>query len=1035
MCVRYVIVRAVVSGRWPTVEQKPNTVSQTKRVRIRDFVLRGAFLFGVWGIGLLAAASAQNPVVIENQQLGTSQWQIPWGSAGTDVGGQIKGYASTTSVNKGQNITFYVSVNPAQAYTIDVYRMGWYQGLGGRLMQHIGPLNGSRQATCPTNSTTGMIECHWAAAFSLPTQSSWTSGVYLALLTNAQGYKNYINFVVRDDSRIAALLYQQPVTTYEAYNDYPYDNKTGKSLYLFNSYGANTVTGGPNAAKVSFDRPYMGDGTGINWGQSFLSWEFAFVRWMESSGYDVSYATDVDTHVNGSMLLNYRGILSVGHDEYFSKPMYDAFIAARDAGVNLGFFGADPIGWQVRFESSSSGVPNRVMVCYRNATIDPISDPTLKTVEWLDPLLNRPEQTLVGVQYTSQVMWQQQYDGYVHYVVANSANWVYAGTGFKDGDSVAGIVGYEADRLFSQYPPPNAISGTSALLSNSPFTSNQSTPDYANSSVYQAASGAWVFAAGTMGWSRALDNYSGQNLVDPRIQQTTANILNRFIALRGDFTLGASPASQAVVQGGSTSYSVSISPTGGFSGQVTLSVSGLPVGASGSFAPNPATTSSTLSVTTSTNTPTGGYTLTITGVSGTLTHTFTVSFVVNTLVDFTLGVSPASQALVQGGSTSYSVSISPTGGSSGQVTLSVSGLPVGASGSFAPNPATTSATLSVTTSTSTPTGGYTLTVTGSSGSLTHTTAVTLVVGSPDFTLNASPSSQTVRQGGSTSYSVSISPTGGFSGQVTLSVSGLPVGASGSFAPNPATTSSTLSVTTSTSTPTGGYTLTVTGSSGSLTHTTAISLTVAVAQTRAVAYDNKASSGLQWGVTTANTPAFTIGSGTNRAAIIMVVMSANNATNITASLGGVRGTLVPGTDSGATARIRTLIFQVINPPTGSQSATVFWTTAMNVDVGVITVSGADQTTPCTNGTFVANNSNGAATTSVTITSNPGDLTASVGFTADAWATPFTNQMLKWGVDSAVAGADIGPGTGTTTHTWTDRYLYQTTAVSGVNFKAQ
>src|SRR5439155_20672553 len=100
----------------------------------------------------------------------------------------------------------------------------------------------------------------------------------------------------------------------------------------------------------------------------------------------------------------------------------------------------------------------------------------------------------------------------------------------------------------------------------------------------------------------ALDNYGGRNLVDPRIQQTTANILNRFLGAGPEFTLSASPSSRSVAPGGPTSYSVTISPTGGFSGLVTLSVSGLPSGAHGNFTPNPTTASSTLSVTTSTST-------------------------------------------------------------------------------------------------------------------------------------------------------------------------------------------------------------------------------------------------------------------------------------------------------------------------------------------------------------------------------------------------------------------------------------------------
>ena len=112
------------------------------------------------------ARAQSNPIIIENQQPGTSAWYIQ-GNTGSDSVGQIKAYTSATSVNKGQSITFYVSVNPAQTYTIDVYRLGWYQGLGGRLMQHISPLNGTQQPTCPTDSTTGMIACNWAPGYTL----------------------------------------------------------------------------------------------------------------------------------------------------------------------------------------------------------------------------------------------------------------------------------------------------------------------------------------------------------------------------------------------------------------------------------------------------------------------------------------------------------------------------------------------------------------------------------------------------------------------------------------------------------------------------------------------------------------------------------------------------------------------------------------------------------------------------------------------------------------------------------------------------
>jgi hypothetical protein len=277
----------------------------------------------------------------------------------------------------------------------------------------------------------------------------------------------------------------------------------------------------------------------------------------------------------------------------------------------------------------------------------------------------------------------------------------------------------------------------------------------------------------------------------------------------------------------------------------------------------------------------------------------------------------------------------------------------------------------------------------------------------------------------------ITPTGGFTGQVNLSVSGLPSGATGTFSSNPATASSTLSVSTAASTPAGSYTLTITGTSGNLSHTSTVALVV---NPPGVQFDNAVSSGFQYGATSVTTPAFVIGTGADRAAMIMVFMTANNATNVTASLGGVNATLVPGTDTGTGSTQRTMIFQVINPPSGSQTATVSWTTSMHADVGVISVSGANQTTPVINGTFTATNSATNAATSLVVTSNPGDLTATVGGTDGTWVTPFTSQTLKWGVDAGEVGGDIGPGTGTTTHTWTVQYAHQGATISGANFKA-
>src|SRR5207245_23809 len=164
-----------------------------------------------------------------------------------------------------------------------------------------------------------------------------------------------------------------------------------------------------------------------------------------------------------------------------------------------------------------------------------------------------------------------------------------------------------------------------------------------------------------------------------------------------DFSLSATPASQSVVQGAGTTYAVSITPSGGFTSAVTFSVSGMPGGATASFSPNPAIASSTMAVGTGAATPPGSYALTITGVSGTLTRTTSVTLAVNpaTVSDFSLSATPASQTIVQGAGTTYTVSIAPSGGFTAAVTFSVSGLPGGATASFSPNPANASSTMIV----------------------------------------------------------------------------------------------------------------------------------------------------------------------------------------------------------------------------------------------------------------------------------------------------------------------------------------------------
>jgi hypothetical protein len=456
-------------------------------------------------------AATGNPIVAENQNSGSSNWTLS--KPANDSSKQIKGYASALSVNHGQSIDFHISVSPAQNYSIEIFRLGYYAGTGGRLMTTIGPLSGTTQATCPVDSVTGLIACTWPVSYTLAVPASWVTGVYVAKLTNAAGYQNYIIFTVRDDDRNPDLIFQSSVTTYNAYNNYPNDGSTGKSAYDSNSYGANTISGGPAAVKVSFDRPYADSGAG-----DVFNWEHYLIRFIEQMGYDVSYTTDMDTHVHPERLLDAKGFLSTGHDEYWSGAMFDGVEAARDAGVNLAFFGANTAYWQMRMEPSAGGVANRVMVIYRYANLDPEPDPAKKTIRFRET--GRPEQRLIGVQYVDWNQWNQS----TGFVAQDTSHWIFNGTGFTTGDVVAGIMGYEVDTQFSGYPLPDSVSYT--LLGHSPFTGLIYGSVMADTSIYETSLGNQVFASGSIFWSWGLNRSGYENA---GVRTMTKNLLDRFV--------------------------------------------------------------------------------------------------------------------------------------------------------------------------------------------------------------------------------------------------------------------------------------------------------------------------------------------------------------------------------------------------------------------------------------------------------------------------------------------------------------------------
>ncbi len=477
-------------------------------------------------------------IVDENAHPGTTDWQIPNGKAATT---QIQAYASATSVLPGQKLTFYVSTQTeGTSYSIGIYRLGWYGGSGSRLMALQTNLVGHAQGyynpdtyqllgchSCRVDTQTGLIEANWQPTYTLTVPAGWTTGVYLAKFTDAQGWQTYAPFDVRGNTH-ATYLAVTSDTTYAAYNDWG-----GYSLYVaHNALGIGGSLG--RGVKVSFDRPYaQDDGSGY-----VLVFEANAIHWLERQGYDLSYASSVDLHEDPAQLLQHRVYLSLGHDEYWSKEMRDGVEQARDRGVGLAFLGANAAYWQMRFEPDRAGTPDRTIVCYKVATSppdlgrDPLygKDNARVTARWHDPILARPENALIGIMYTG--LTKQQ--GFPWRVSPTAKSPLLDGTGLQLGQSYGcGLVGNEYDRVVVNGATPPGLQ----VLAVSPtidYDHNTSTPDTSNTAYYIAPSGAMVFATGSHHWTAGLDSYRyytdplcvGRDPVVPGMQKLMAHVMD-----------------------------------------------------------------------------------------------------------------------------------------------------------------------------------------------------------------------------------------------------------------------------------------------------------------------------------------------------------------------------------------------------------------------------------------------------------------------------------------------------------------------------
>jgi hypothetical protein len=468
-----------------------------------------------------SSTAVETWVTRENRRPGTSAWRISTASYGGVVG-----YANRVSAQAGDAVTLYVST-AAPVFHVEAYRMGWYQGLGARLIWRSADVHGLRQPAATIVAPTRTVTTTWKPSLHVQVSKDWIPGDYLLKLVAASG-QSWIPLTVRDDASRAGLLVMNAVTTWQAYNDWG-----GHSLYF-----------GPNADPatrsqvVSFDRPYdwavrQGgyppvDPTAYEVCCGFVATELGIVTEVERLGLDVAYTTDIDVQEHPAQLLRHRALISGGHDEYWSVAKRNAIEAARGHGVNLVFLGPNAVYWRIRLEPTRLGA-NRLEVNYRVAGDDPLfgKDNAQVTTLWRSPPVARPESTLTG---TSYFCFGSDEDA----VVTDASSWVFAGTGLKNGDRIPKLIVREADHVDPTLPAPPGIE----TLMHSPVSClglggrRVSGPKYySDTTYYTTASGAGVFATGAPWDCKLYDGCpSGTSRADKHVQRITENVLRAFAA-------------------------------------------------------------------------------------------------------------------------------------------------------------------------------------------------------------------------------------------------------------------------------------------------------------------------------------------------------------------------------------------------------------------------------------------------------------------------------------------------------------------------
>lgn len=428
--------------------------------------------------------------------------------------GSVAGFPTTVSVLQGDTVSFKVD-SLGDSFTVDILEMGFFgrDSNGAKLVARLTGTTVS-QPSPTVDSTLGVSNFDaWTANASWAVPADQPSGEYYAIFKTSAGHEAATHFVVRESTVTGKIAIVTSTLTKQAYNVIGATSDhgtlgggtwTGRSTYQAGSDGASSVIA-HRGFGMCYDRPYSTEDTHGSTG--IFDSEYPFRQFLRAQKFNVTELTDLDLHADPHLLDDAAMVIMLGHHEYMTDDIFQAYDNAMDAGVNVFVYSSNTAGWRVRFDPADTDL--RMGICYKDGagagfdgtTADPVQRTgTFRDADSSNNAFRRLENALTGAQFVASgpVTTPMVFPASTKPHVRNSPGLAAGKTdisnsGGNEIDSANGATGQPSNLVVLESTSIAVTTGSNAA--GTVYTT--ATTVSATWSLYRRASGALIFNGGT----------------------------------------------------------------------------------------------------------------------------------------------------------------------------------------------------------------------------------------------------------------------------------------------------------------------------------------------------------------------------------------------------------------------------------------------------------------------------------------------------------------------------------------------------------